>query len=954
MPISSSNPSTKLKVFSTCAREKSAKSKTKEKCNENQFLTIAPALPVLPETFLPSKLPKHSLNKFRTSSSSSYQLENDQVGGCNVVTLQQAEEGKFVVASRSPSEREKNPDRICLDRRGLTSFPWIIDEPRLRLMSLQHNLISKMEHSHLTQLSKLVFLDLYDNQIEKFCCLDPLENLRVLLMGKNKIKKIEGLKSLTKLEVLDLHGNQIMQVSGLEESSVLKVLNLAGNNIKTIGPNDFLGLTSLKELNLRRNKIKKILGLDCTPQLQKLYLSNNDIQRIEDMGSVSKAVQIKEISIDGNPVTHAGECVSFLVSFLPNLQILSTMQVNEQIRRTALAWRALKEQSNSAFLDLNAEVCVNARREEVISNAKMNWEFLRSQRKQFTNSTTTNKTLSNVKNELTTVVLNRSLATTKSNDIEVTKQNLMSRSKSKTFGSLTCINETCGEGPKKFCKSKSNSSDSLIKIVNPLREEDALEFKLPPILAPIIDNLTNCQIGSSTASVKISSSEQDVSESSESDQESAESHLSLKNGLRSHLIKSTLRSLSSDFEVDDNANTFVASKRYGSMQNTTNLANQEKFENQSIATIQSLKAQESQLELKLKSITTRSKLDSSFKGNSLDSNRSTLGDSSSSSISSMDKTRAGSAQIRKVVHYRSNRAATARARHKVTPIVTPPPQPAPPRDREQGGDYLVEIVGRCLNVYGQGALRCIDKQWDTTKADKITTVKFNYVQFNGIATILGKLKQRFPNAEHYSFRETNISHLGQLNALAEAQGLNSIQIEAEGNPIISKNWKVYATFRLAHWGLQTINEIQITDEDVDAANREYAGLADMVMWSLPESLLQPLIHRLHLDRVQKQSGHELTAKQFLFNCDPALRNVVAKEALQWRRGNVTQDDLIWRHKGKIHLSRSIDSTVDAIQKLQILDEEWPKILYELVHKTLTDYSDMSGYMKRLSKELEKK
>lgn len=60
------------------------------------------------------------------------------------------------------------------------------------------------------------------------------------------------------------------------------------------------------------------------------------------------------------------------------------------------------------------------------------------------------------------------------------------------------------------------------------------------------------------------------------------------------------------------------------------------------------------------------------------------------------------------------------------------------------------------------------------------------------------------------------------------------------------------------------------------------------MCSLPDSLLQPLLQRLHLEKVQKQSGEQVTAKQFLFNCDPALRSVVAKEALQWRKGNVTQ------------------------------------------------------------------
>lgn len=126
-----------------------------------------------------------------------------------------------------------------------------------------------------------------------------------------------------------------------------------------------------------------------------------------------------------------------------------------------------------------------------------------------------------------------------------------------------------------------------------------------------------------------------------------------------------------------------------------------------------------------------------------------------------------------------------------------------------GGDYLVEITGRCLNIYGQGSLKFIDRPWDATRALDVNTVKFNYSQFNGIATILNKLKNRFPNAQHFVFKETNISHLGQLNALAEVQGLTSLQIDPEGNPIIFKNWMVYAVFRLAHWGLRYINGVEV-------------------------------------------------------------------------------------------------------------------------------------------------
>jgi len=88
-------------------------------------------------------------------------------------------------------------------------------------------------------------------------------------------------------------------------------------------------------------------------------------------------------------------------------------------------------------------------------------------------------------------------------------------------------------------------------------------------------------------------------------------------------------------------------------------------------------------------------------------------------------------------------------------------------------------------------------------------VKFNYVQFNDVAKFLGRLKNRFPHAEHFVFEETNISLLGQLNALAEIQGLTSIRIEIAGNPIVSKDWKTYAVFRLAHWGLVVIDGKQV-------------------------------------------------------------------------------------------------------------------------------------------------
>lgn len=108
-------------------------------------------------------------------------------------------------------------------------------------------------------LTNLVFLDLYNNQIEKISNLDGLKSLTVLLLGKNRITDISGIVSLRlTLRVLDLHGNRIANISKISQLQELKSLNLAGNQLRQIQPSDFAGLQHLKELNLKRNRIKRI------------------------------------------------------------------------------------------------------------------------------------------------------------------------------------------------------------------------------------------------------------------------------------------------------------------------------------------------------------------------------------------------------------------------------------------------------------------------------------------------------------------------------------------------------------------------------------------------------------------------------------------------------------------------------------------------------------------------
>lgn len=319
------------------------------------------------------------------------------------------------------------------------------------------------------------------------------------------------------------------------------------------------------------------------------------------------------------------------------------------------------------------------------------------------------------------------------------------------------------------------------------------------------------------------------------------------------------------------------------------------------------------------------------------------------------------------------------------------------REREQGGDYLIEICGRYLNVYGAGAVKFIDRQWNNAKAADVHTLKFSYVHFNSIAPVLGRIKQRFPNAENFVFSETSLTTLGQLNALADVQGIQSLVVERPGNAMCEKNWRPYAIYRLSHWGVRQINGEEVREADIEAAHRMYEGLSDLVLWSLPDAVLEPLLVRLRLEETCTAS--RLTPKQWLLQADAALRSVVGKEALQatghgtgpGNSGNAggngsgmasrnartntgsfaqqqqQQQQLQHHHhhhhhhadevcatvvqRGKRHLRSMMVQTCDAVEKLQRLETLWPAMLMEFIRNTLLDYAQLDVYVRNHMAEL---
>lgn len=761
-------------------------------------------------------------------------------------------------------------------------------------------------------LQNLVFLDLYDNQIERISNLDGLRSLTVLLLGKNRIVDIAGIVSVKRtLRVLDLHGNKITNITQkICQLQELKSLNLAGNSLRSINCDDFKGLVQLKELNLKRNKIKKMAGFDDLRCLERLWLCHNDLQRVEDMSAIAKAINLREVTLESNPVSLGGDCVSFLVSYLPHLSLLSQMQVTEQVRRAAMAWRRNKELSDANYSHLSSDVCQTIRREEVISNARTNWELLRTQQPVVKSAATfIQKTLADATKQMPNT------ADVTSDAYSVLSDNVMVDRKllrQKTQMIRKNLKRPVIAAIKRSLSQENPSKGAAATVDTP-------EFRLPPITV-------------STATIDAS------------DAEPIPENNNVYSSASS--VGANVDSMSSHFQSDNESAVIAKEVNVPSplQRSDPNIRNCEE---------PSVIPSDAEVPEKVPNISTSMATTSARPPAPAPAMADAEKNHSSKCKSASQTRRPNGNQLL--------RAQTVRVSSPCATPVLPngaincPPSATKPhksnvsdREREQGGDYLIEICGRYLNVYGSGAIKFVDRQWNAQKANDVNTLKFSYVNFNSIAAILGRVKNRFPSAEHIVFRETNISALGQLNALAEIQGIVSVTIEAEGNPICTKSWRLYAVYRLAHWGVKTINDAPVTEQEIDDARQAYAGLSDLVLWSLPDALIEPLLLRLHLDETCTAS--KMTAKQWLMSADESLRIVVGKEALQCRSVTAAESDT--RYRGRQCLATMITNTYSAVEKLQQLEQLWPTILLDLIKNALMDYAQMDAYLSSLMSDID--
>lgn len=189
------------------------------------------------------------------------------------------------------------------------------------------------------------------------------------------------------------------------------------------------------------------------------------------MSSIAKSINLKEITIENNPISLAGDCVSFLVSYLPLLNSLNQLQITEQVRRAANAWRRSKENTDQNFQHLSTDVSSSIRREEIISNARTNWELIR----QANISNGTQRQGNHVKKNIKTPKLtpNNSSSSTST----TSSSNVMENGKARN-SSRQMIDAAKRSRPKLLRSSSAENSSPVVSE----KDTDEEFFHLPPVL----------------------------------------------------------------------------------------------------------------------------------------------------------------------------------------------------------------------------------------------------------------------------------------------------------------------------------------------------------------------------------------------------------------------------------------------------------------------------------------
>ncbi|XP_068694422.1 leucine-rich repeat-containing protein 49-like [Montipora foliosa] len=262
--------------------------------------------------------------------------------------------------------------------------------------------------------------------------------------------------------------------------------------------------------------------------------------------------------------------------------------------------------------------------------------------------------------------------------------------------------------------------------------------------------------------------------------------------------------------------------------------------------------------------------------------------------------------------------------------------------------HLAELDNDMLYLYGPGSLDALDRNWGNQAVQAVTGISFKFIDFDLIVPQLHKIRARFPSLVGLIFMETNIKALQQINSLSLLRRLDYLSISEEGNPVMSFSLlKPYVLFRLAHFSLRRINDIEVTTEDTVNAEKLFGTLAHITTSQLPQSRLLTMLgdsrrkQTLDTEKNKKPEPgkHERT---------PSNESVSRAGLQYWpadseRTHNKEAEE---RRSFAVNYMKEIAHTAILTErKKKKLDEILPELFAEMVQKALVGLADLNSCMK---------
>lgn len=269
--------------------------------------------------------------------------------------------------------------------------------------------------------------------------------------------------------------------------------------------------------------------------------------------------------------------------------------------------------------------------------------------------------------------------------------------------------------------------------------------------------------------------------------------------------------------------------------------------------------------------------------------------------------------------------------------------------------HLAELDNDTLYLYGPGSLDALDRNWGNQAVQAVSAISFKFIDFDNIVPQLYKIRARFPSLLGLTFTETNIKGLQQINCLSLLRRLEHLSISSEGNPITSFTlWKPYVLFRLAHFSLRKINDVEVTAEDNVNAEKLFGTLAHITTSQLPQSRLLTMLgdsrrkQVLDADKNKKPEGKHERAPS---------NESVSRAGLQYWPADSQRDrqEADERRTFAVNYMKEIAHTAILTErKKKKLNEILPEVFCKMVHSAVTDLNDLDTFMKNSFERIKNK